>query len=102
MIPVYNIFKVQFKGTVKYIVVYYYFKTSIILNLSIPITSFFVDLYPIHLEKNDEKYIRMVSNLRAKFCQDGIVTLPGFLRLGAIPDITRASITINNDYGIQI
>ena len=62
----------------------------------------FLDLYPIHLEKNDEKYIRMVANLRAKFCQEGIVTLPGFLRLSAIPDIAKVCIRRNYNYGIHI
>ena len=53
------------------------------------IAYFLKDLYPIHLKKDDEQYIKLVANLRAKFCQEGIVTLPGFLRLSAIPSITE-------------
>ena len=49
--------------------------------------TFVLDLYPIHLKKDDESYIAMVANLRAKFCREGIVTLPGFLRTTAIPDV---------------
>ena len=52
------------------------------------------DKYPIHLKKDDERYIKLVANLRAKFCQEGIVTLPGFLRLSAIPDITKVFIML--------
>ena len=52
---------------------------------------FIVEKYPIQLKKDDERYIKLVANLRAKFCQEGIVTLPGFLRLSAIPDITKVS-----------
>ena len=52
------------------------------------------DLYPIHLKKDDDRYIKLVANLRAKFCQEGIVTLPGFLRLDVIPDI--AKVELNN------
>ena len=31
----------------------------------------------------------MVADLRAKFIQEGIVTLPGFLKQCAIPDIIK-------------
>jgi len=47
------------------------------------------DLYPIHLKKDDDRYIKLVANLRARFCQEGVVTLPGFLRLDVIPDIAK-------------
>ena len=50
------------------------------------------DLYPIHLKKDDDRYIKLVANLRAKFCQEGIVTLPGFLRLDVIPDIAKVEL----------
>ena len=46
------------------------------------------DLYPI--DKDDtEDYTKLIASLRSHFCQDGIVTLPGFLRSETIPDITR-------------
>ena len=41
----------------------------------------------------------MVANLRAKFIQEGIVTLPGFLKLCAIPDIIKVSSRINYNFG---
>ena len=50
------------------------------------------DLYPIHLKKDDDRYIKLVANLRARFCQEGVVTLPGFLRLDVIPDIAKVEL----------
>lgn len=39
----------------------------------------------------------MVADLRAKFIQEGIVTLPGFLKLCAIPDIIKVSLIRKNN-----
>ena len=44
------------------------------------------------MKKDDDRYIKLVANLRAKFCQEGIVTLPGFLRLDVIPDIAKVEL----------
>ena len=44
------------------------------------------------MKKDDDRYIKLVANLRAKFCQEGIVTLPGFLRLDVIPDIAKVEV----------
>ena len=50
------------------------------------------------MKKDDDRYIKLVANLRAKFCQEGIVTLPGFLRLDVIPDIAKVELYNMWDY----
>ena len=44
------------------------------------------------MKKDDDRYIKLVANLRARFCQEGVVTLPGFLRLDVIPDIAKVEL----------
>ena len=48
------------------------------------------NLYPINiLDKESQEYIQFVDSIRAKYTELGIVTLPGFLKVDAIEEITK-------------